>query len=744
MAGTAIVLSGGGSKGDFEVGALQYVYGKGIRPNLLCSTSVGSVNALKLAEGETGPARGLDGLTQMWLSMTTPSDFFAEAGWLLDHRTPIRWFRQYLLDFAAANPATAEDGLTVSAPLLQLRLAELDAVTARREAIGIDRAVAGAETLAVLALGSSLLLPAPVGGLAAAGLGGALALSVSSIAEALAAGLASTSFLTLGPLEALARQHIDKQAIADWAAAGGRLRMAAVALESGELRYVTETGLVVGRDGTPVPGPATRAPECRPLAGLLEERVDDVAAAQADLAGGRQNRDSSAELLKKIAERDAAQAALDACQAAHPAPPAEMVVDLVQGMLASASIPTFFPPQQLGSEHYVDGGVRAVLPSEAALREDVDRIIAVHASKRGVDPMVGTNLNLYSIALRSLMELAIDEIAVRDAHPVMGFGNRDVTVIQPRVDVHSIYSMYPAFVRSRMAYGWMCAADELDPLPDAGAAARARAIADRISVLRYGAARLECWATGHPVPPTMVVLSRPSGNDRIAVASALSAMKVEIHSLVDERRALGAAMPAGQADWDDPNRWWFGFETHPWAANRSDAAEFVKQEVPLSLAVGASSTVSLTVLNTGTTTWEPAAGYLLGSQDPQDNTVWGTGRVPLTTTVHPGSTATFTFVIQAPATAGTRSFSWQMLQEGVRWFGEASDPATIAVTPVGEPAACGALRTTITTIDQRVERLEALLLDDPQHDAPLNKQITALRAEREATIAAMQRAGCLV
>jgi Patatin-like phospholipase len=44
-AGPAIVLSGGGTKGDFEVGAVRCLYEQGILPNILCGTSVGSVNA---------------------------------------------------------------------------------------------------------------------------------------------------------------------------------------------------------------------------------------------------------------------------------------------------------------------------------------------------------------------------------------------------------------------------------------------------------------------------------------------------------------------------------------------------------------------------------------------------------------------------------------------------------------------------------------------------------------------------
>src|SRR4051812_5128728 len=124
MTTRAIVLSGGGSKGDFEVGALNYLYGAGIRPDLLCTTSVGSVNGLKLAEGETGGTAGLAGLTNLWLSLTNYSDFFQERAWMLDQSIPIRWFRQFCLDFAAMNPPSVEERFAVNEFLQQLRDAE--------------------------------------------------------------------------------------------------------------------------------------------------------------------------------------------------------------------------------------------------------------------------------------------------------------------------------------------------------------------------------------------------------------------------------------------------------------------------------------------------------------------------------------------------------------------------------------------------------------------------------------------
>ena len=78
LAGPAIVLSGGGTKGDFEVGAVRCLYEQGILPNILCGTSVGSVNALKLAEGEDHRVRG--GRSRPDFA-ATPARPCARSGW---------------------------------------------------------------------------------------------------------------------------------------------------------------------------------------------------------------------------------------------------------------------------------------------------------------------------------------------------------------------------------------------------------------------------------------------------------------------------------------------------------------------------------------------------------------------------------------------------------------------------------------------------------------------------------------
>src|SRR5215471_733961 len=78
----AIVLAGGGARGDFEVGVVECLYERGIRPDVLVGTSVGAINAAKLSEGEGGSEQGLQGLRRIWQTLLWNSDMWAAEPWL--------------------------------------------------------------------------------------------------------------------------------------------------------------------------------------------------------------------------------------------------------------------------------------------------------------------------------------------------------------------------------------------------------------------------------------------------------------------------------------------------------------------------------------------------------------------------------------------------------------------------------------------------------------------------------------
>jgi N-acetylneuraminic acid mutarotase len=109
------------------------------------------------------------------------------------------------------------------------------------------------------------------------------------------------------------------------------------------------------------------------------------------------------------------------------------------------------------------------------------------------------------------------------------------------------------------------------------------------------------------------------------------------------------------------------------------SAVFVGQSVPGLMAEGQQYQVSVTMRNVGDTTWTPEQAYLLGSQNPQDNTTWGLNRVGLPGPVAPGQQVTFQFTATAPANPGTYDFAWRMVQEGVQWFGDFTPDVPVVV-----------------------------------------------------------------
>ena len=119
----------------------------------------------------------------------------------------------------------------------------------------------------------------------------------------------------------------------------------------------------------------------------------------------------------------------------------------------------------------------------------------------------------------------------------------------------------------------------------------------------------------------------------------------------------------------------------PTSAN--DAA-FVSQTVPATMTAGQTYTVTVRMRNTGTSTW--AAGYSLGSQNPENNTTWDVdGRIPPPSDIAPNQEAVFSWTVTAPATAGTYNFQWRMRQSGVEWFGATTPNVAVVVSTAAPP-----------------------------------------------------------
>lgn len=93
---TAFVLSGGGSLGAVQVGMLQALEERGVRPDLLIGTSAGAVNAAFLA-GHGCDRDSLDELASIWRSLRRPMVFPFD---------PLR----YLLAFRGARLSLCSNG----------------------------------------------------------------------------------------------------------------------------------------------------------------------------------------------------------------------------------------------------------------------------------------------------------------------------------------------------------------------------------------------------------------------------------------------------------------------------------------------------------------------------------------------------------------------------------------------------------------------------------------------------------
>jgi NTE family protein len=263
---------------------------------------------------------------------------------------------------------------------------------------------------------------------------------------------------------------------------GLHLRLAVTALRAGELRYVTEGGIIVEEDAmTPVAGAA-----------------------------------------------------------AGP-------VDVLEGALASASVPMIFPPRPLADDDYVDGGVLQNVPVRAALHLGASRIIAVLAmplriarEEHNFSTDQAANIGLRALGVISLADRQRENLGIALTPGV------SLTTIDPVVDVVGFFEAEVGLLRINRDYGWLRAADVMadgDPTLRAEIAAQTHEIAE---------ARLRAWHTEEKLWG-----DSPLGRDSEAGTCALlRECKLAVRDLVDQRKQLGFPVPDGCEEW------WTEYEVH--------------------------------------------------------------------------------------------------------------------------------------------------------------------------------------
>ena len=615
----ALVLSGGGAKGDFELGAIRALYDAGVVPRILVGTSVGAINAVKLAEGEdpSDPSRGLTGLERLWESLRVDEDMSVPAPWLSD-------------------------------PDLDQNVVAAILGTGEASAIG---AGAPAPLTAAASLMDQIYYLASAGSWLATD-GAKLLTTLQTVAR-------QSQLFSLEPIRTLTATSLNTDLVAAWGRAGGRLLLAMVSMDSGKLRYVTETGAVLERDlATTVPDLDKTATACAPLVAELKRLGDEIQAAQTPF-----NRAAIREIQALRAQQRAIRTQLQDCTARNPIP---AVVDLRAAVLASAAIPIVFGLERLAGEMYCDGGLRELIPIQAAIDSGADEVFAVSASPIGLASGSYRDARIADIAGR-VLDILLTEVGADDLRPT---GGPVVHLVAPDEEVHGIRTIDPGLIQINRDYGYMRASDVLagalegDPLWTS---------ATRIMRLRVEIWERENRTAGQPdsrYPGTVPPAADPG------LEAGTAELKKQLGDLLDERVSLGGRQPAMV------ERWRTEPELHRWsdASTGTREAEFVQHSAPFQSVPGTVGQVSVTMRNTGTRPWTNLDRIRLGSVN--DDTRWGPGRVPLPHTVPPGGQVTFEFAVTAPALPAP--YQWRMLAEGVEWFGEPTPPTVIAApaTPI--------------------------------------------------------------
>ncbi|WP_394276204.1 patatin-like phospholipase family protein [Luteococcus sp.] len=394
-----LVLSGGGSKASFQLGALRYLYQHAdLAPTVVVGTSAGSILAALLAQSDD-PREQVElvaQLEELWLGMRRQGDMFTERAWFRRFRARGPEIQALLQREREARRSTPRSLPKLPLPFTRgVQLAPEDEPQEELAEPGnpeeAQEELTGQMQTLAMATSDPLvetpeLSPTQVVTLLAGlsrlrGVGNDLAFILTGAEK-------TRSMYIPGPI---LRELLGEGGLFDSSrvpGSGMTLRIAVVGLESGELRFMREDGRLVDRDDIPVPGEP------------------------------------------------------------H---------DISRGVLASCSIPTVFTPVAIDDENYVDGGVRENLPAEMAMGPlDCTTTWVVTCNAPSIAPSESfATKDLFSIMLRAT-EIQSDETERDEATLARRHG---ALVVEPEFDVHDALTIDPGLLRIFRDYGWMRAAE---------------------------------------------------------------------------------------------------------------------------------------------------------------------------------------------------------------------------------------------------------------------------------------------
>ncbi len=229
---TACVLSGGGSRASFQIGALTYLYehDQDFTPKVFVGTSAGAILASGLAQyADADGQRGfLNRLSELWLGMRSPEDMFTPRPWLARILTEAPAWLELVGQSAKPSEPPQRSWLSLRRRRPEPEVEE-DPV---EEALTPDE-----EPRADLSLGLMAQLAGNLGRLPK--LGGDLVAARAGLEQ-------SRSMYRPGPVlgKLLEPATFDPARVA---ASGIELRIAMVALETGRLHFMRQDGALVDR-----------------------------------------------------------------------------------------------------------------------------------------------------------------------------------------------------------------------------------------------------------------------------------------------------------------------------------------------------------------------------------------------------------------------------------------------------------------------------------------------------------------
>lgn len=501
MVKKALCLSGGATRGSFQMGAIKFLYEVlGFRPDIITGTSVGAINGIKLAcappptvndseailmrvfAGNVDPQlKHMRDLEQFWLAVNGRKDFFSI-------RAP---FKGTLVESA------------------------LD-----------ERSSAGFDQNAILLANIGMYLPLGhlISGIAAS-------IKLSEIKTLMDNIMKENAVADLSPVSSKLRdsKNINTGMVGDMPPYtnnlfyGTPLYLATISLETGRLRYITNKGEFYERDGvTPVATAlldvdidAALDENLQPLSQArrdniklavskykaainlmasyhLELRDDETPAHRRKVLGIATERERERGIYwsRAAAQQIRGVRIKAVVRDSNDAP------DPVTGAVASASMPALLDPPEIGVERYVDAGMREIIPIDVILNQNVTQIVGILCSVPNV-PQADSkkHVGLIEVGLRALTEIAIHEITEGDLVASAASGI-DTRIIAPTIDVHSGLDLQPSLIEISMHYGWMRAEDEMQPVTVASEREIFRQTSELVTRLRMRCLELERQVLG--------------------------------------------------------------------------------------------------------------------------------------------------------------------------------------------------------------------------------------------------------